>query len=418
MSFGKLYTQGDNTRSAAIKIVAKLNDLELEIVETEIGDKAPLDYLKYNKLGQIPTFVGSDGYVLTEAIAIAIYITSQNEKTKLLGKTKQDYASILKWLSFANSELVPKLGDWFYPLLGKAPYNKKNVDEASKATLARVKVLEDYLLVNTYLVGERLTLADIFVATMLLRGFQYFFDKKFRDEHPCLIRWYTTVTKQSIYAGNAPVPEFINEAIKYTPPKKDAGPKKEGSKKDAGPKKEDKAKKAAEEEEEDEKPAPKPKHPLELLPRSTFVLDDWKRKYSNSDTSDAMVWFWKEVNFEEYSLWRVDYKYNDELTLTFMSANLIGGFFARLEASRKFIFGCLSVYGENNASIIRGAFMIRGQESTPAFDVAPDWDSYEFTKLDPQKPEERAFVESMWSWDKPIEADGKEYPHADGKVFK
>jgi hypothetical protein len=27
---------------------------------------------------------------------------------------------------------------------------------------------------------------------------------------------------------------------------------------------------------------------------------------------------------EDYSLWRVDYKYNDELTLTFMSSNLIG----------------------------------------------------------------------------------------------
>jgi elongation factor 1-gamma len=27
---------------------------------------------------------------------------------------------------------------------------------------------------------------------------------------------------------------------------------------------------------------------------------------------------------EDYSLWRADYKYNDELTLTFMSSNLIG----------------------------------------------------------------------------------------------
>lgn len=27
---------------------------------------------------------------------------SQNEKTTLLGKTKQDYASILKWMSYFN----------------------------------------------------------------------------------------------------------------------------------------------------------------------------------------------------------------------------------------------------------------------------------------------------------------------------
>jgi elongation factor 1-gamma len=97
---------------------------------------------------------------------------------------------------------------------------------------------------------------------------------------------------------------------------------------------------------------------------------------------------------------------------------IIGGFFNRLEASRKYLFGSMSVYGQSNDSVIRGAFMARGQESGPAFDVAPDWESYEFTKLDPKKPEDRAFVESMWSWDAPIEVKDKSYPHADGKVFK
>ena len=37
--------------------------------------KGPLstEYFKLNKLGQVPSFVGADGYELTEAIAIAIY---------------------------------------------------------------------------------------------------------------------------------------------------------------------------------------------------------------------------------------------------------------------------------------------------------------------------------------------------------
>lgn len=63
--------------------------------------------------------------------------------------------------------------------------------------------------------------------------------------------------------------------------------------------------------------------------------------------------------------------------------------------------------------------MVRGEEALPAFDVAPDWESYEFTKLDPSKASDKAFVEDMWSWDKPIEGpNGKEYTWADGKVFK
>ena len=76
----------------------------------------------------------------------------------------------------------------------------------------------------------------------------------------------------------------------------------------------------------------------------------------------------------------------------------------------------MSVYGAENDSVIRGVFLARGQEAAPAFDVAPDWESYQFQKLDPVK--DRAFVEDMWAWDKPIDVNGKELPWADGKVFK
>ena len=61
---------------------------------------------------------------------------------------------------------------------------------------------------------------------------------------------------------------------------------------------------------------------------------------------------------------------------------------------------------------------MRGQDSMPAFDVAPDWESYTFTKLDLNKEEDRKFVEDQWSQDTPITVDGKSYEWADGKVFK
>lgn len=238
-----------------------------------------------------------------------------------MGKTKQDYASILRWMSFANSEILPPLGAWFRPILGRDPYNKKNVEDAQKAALKAVHVLEEHLLTHTYLVGERLTLADIFAAGIVARGFEYFFDKQWRSDNPNVTRWYETIYNLPSYTEVAGKLEFIAEALKNVPPKKEAAPKKEQAK--AAPKK------AApkEEEEEEAAPAPKPKHPLESLPRPTFVLDDWKRKYSNEETREvALPWFWENVNFEEYSLWQVDYKYNDELTLTFMTSNLIGEF--------------------------------------------------------------------------------------------
>ncbi|KAK1827050.1 hypothetical protein QBC39DRAFT_362774 [Podospora conica] len=416
MAFGKLYTYPLNPRSTAILAVAKANNLELEVEEVDTAN-ASAEYLKFNPLSKVPTFVGADSYVLFECIAIAVYITSQNEKTTLLGKTKQDYASILKWMSFFNSEVLPKMGAWYRPLLGKDTYNKKAVEDAQKAALKAVSVVEAHLANNTYLVGERITLADLFAVGIIARGFEFFFDTKWRSENPNVSRWYETVYNQPIYSAVAPsytlldTPKLTNVA----PKKAESAPKEKAPKKEA-PK--PKAKPAEDEEDEPAAPTEKAKHPCEALGKPTMALDEFKRQYSNLDTPEALKWFWDNCNFEEYSLWKCAYKYNDELTLTFMSNNLIGGFNTRLEASRKYVFGCASVYGTSNDSIIEGAFVIRGQDYKPVFDVAPDYESYEFTKLDPTNAEDRAYVEAQWSWDKPLVVGGKEYPHADGKVFK
>ncbi|KAF7591285.1 hypothetical protein BBP40_001794 [Aspergillus hancockii] len=410
MAFGKLYGLPDNPRTIAILVAAKANDVEVELVKTAADSTAEFnksaEYTKLSPLGKVPAFEGANGYALSEAIAIAVYVTSQNEKTTLLGKTKQDYASILRWLSYANSELLPRFGAWYRPLLGKDPYNKKNVDDAAKAALKTTAVLEKHLTANTYLVGERVTLADIYAAALLTRAFATVLDKKFRSESPAVTRWYQTIVNQPAFKAVVESPVLVDEVIKYTPPKKEEKPKKE-----AAP-----AAAPAAEKPEGEK---KPKHPLEVLGKPTLVLDDWKRTYSNEDTRPtALPWFWQNFNAEEYSLYKVDYKYDNELKLTFMANNLIGGFHARLEASRKYLFGAQSVFGTNYNCAIRGVFMVRGQDYKPAFDVAPDWESYNFEKLDPSKEEDRKLVDDMWAWDAPIFIDGKEYPWVDGHVFK
>ncbi|EPS41194.1 hypothetical protein H072_4898 [Dactylellina haptotyla CBS 200.50] len=410
MSFGTLYSNAENSRTVGILSIAKENGLDVKLEEVFTGDKFPAELTSKSPLKKIPFFEQGD-FLLTESLAIAIYITSQNEKTTLLGKSKQEYAQILRWMSFGTSEVLNSLASWFRPLVGLDPYNKRNVDTAQATALAQIAMIDSHLLTRTYLVGERISAADFYLAGIVSKGFKNVFDAPFRTKYPNFTRWWATIANHTSYAGKF---EFIEEAVKYTPPAK-------APKAAPAPKATQAAKpKAAEpDEEEEDKPAPKPKHPIEALGRAELVLDDWKRKYSNSDTRpEALPWFWEHYNAAEWSLWKVDYKYNEELTQVFMSSNLIGGFFARLEASRKYIFGSCSVYGESNNSIIQGAFFIRGQDHLAAFDVAPDWESYEFTKLDPTSEEDKEFIASMWAWDKPITVNGKEYPHADGKVFK
>ena len=95
-----------------------------------------------------------------------------------------------------------------------------------------------------------------------------------------------------------------------------------------------------------------------------------------------------------------------------MSSNQIGGFFNRLEASRKYLFGSVGVLGTTGDSIITGALILRGQEVKPVIDVAPDWESYAYVKLDLKGNEDdRKFFEAALAWD--LEIDGKKW--VDGK---
>jgi hypothetical protein len=52
-----------------------------------------------------------------------------------------------------------------------------------------------------------------------------------------------------------------------------------------------------------------------------------------------------------------DFKYDEELTQTYMPSNQIGVVFTRPEASSKYLFGFVSVLGTANNSIITGVFI-------------------------------------------------------------
>jgi elongation factor 1-gamma len=59
-------------------------------------------------------------------------------------------------------------------------------------------------------------------------------------------------------------------------------------------------------------------------------MDEFKREYSNKDTlKEALPYFWKNFEKDNYSIWYCNYKYNSELKKIFMTCNLIGGKFCQ-----------------------------------------------------------------------------------------
>ncbi|PIO66663.1 hypothetical protein TELCIR_11616, partial [Teladorsagia circumcincta] len=72
------------------------------------------------------------------------------------------------------------------------------VDTYKAELFAQLTHLDEILLSKTFLVGERLSLADISVALDLLPAFQHVFDAPIRKKYGNVTRWFQTVVHQPV----------------------------------------------------------------------------------------------------------------------------------------------------------------------------------------------------------------------------
>ncbi|XP_066574947.1 elongation factor 1-gamma isoform X2 [Amia ocellicauda] len=440
MAAGTLYTYPENWRAFKAQIAAQYSGAKLRVASSPPDfifgqtNHSPA-FLSNFPLGKVPAFQGDDGFCLFESNAIAHYLGSD----ALRGSSKQASAQVLQWMSFADSEIIPPASTWVFPTLGIMQYNKQATEQAKEEVKRVLGVLNEHLKTRTFLVGERVSLADITVTCSLLWLYKQVLEPSFRQAFPNTTRWFLTCVNQPQFRAVLgevrlceKMAQFDAKKFAEMQPKKEAAPKKEKGGKEGGKpekkekkeKKEEKKAAPAPEEELDECDAalasePKTKDPFAHLPKSSFVMDEFKRKYSNEDTlSVALPYFWEHLDREGYSIWYGEYRFPEELAMTFMSCNLITGMFQRLEKLRKNAFASVILFGSNNDSSISGIWVFRGQDL--AFTLSDDWqvdyESYSWRKLDVESEECCTMVKEYFAWEGEFKHVGK--PFNQGKIFK
>lgn len=112
----------------------------------------------------------------------------------------------------ATADFGPALAAWFRPLV-LGPYNKKAVEDAEANFRKVFQTLENLLLSRTFLASERITIADIAVASCIHRGVEtvraspcsaqtrsltgaQVLGDSFRSQFPNVFRFFATVTNQ------------------------------------------------------------------------------------------------------------------------------------------------------------------------------------------------------------------------------
>ena len=132
------------------------------------GDTRKPEYLKINPNGHIPS-LDDNGLMVWESMAINLYLAEKYGKAPFWPATVEGHAGAYQWSFFGMTELEPHLiailmNKLFLPAEQRSEAAVKN---ATTALAAPLKVLDDRLKSQEYLLGKDFTIADLNVASVL-----------------------------------------------------------------------------------------------------------------------------------------------------------------------------------------------------------------------------------------------------------
>lgn len=391
----KLLTYPGDFRAFKCLIAARYNGVAVETDPNfKVGETDKQDwFLKLSPLGKVPVLSTPQGPLL-ESNAIARHLARFRNDTELFGTSFFENAQVDSWIDWSQNELEIPVCMWIYPIFEFLPPNPKAVGKAKQDVKKALKVLDNHLASRSFLVGRKVTLADIVLVSTLVYPFKMVFDAKFRAQFPHVTRWFMTCVA---------MPQFTDVVNEVNLCKTEmALPKGKSSKKDKkGGKKEKKKQEKKKQEKKPKKKKPeRVRHPLDVLPKSNFSMDTWKKTYSNSkrDYYKSMEYFWANFDLEGFSIWKCDYKYQEENQTDWLCSNKIGGYIQRLDDVRKYAFGVLAVMETKEAKgcyDVMGYWIIRGDSIKYLLDCHEEGETFEWTKLAPTETE-KADIADIW----------------------
>ena len=177
-------------------IAAQYNQVYIHVPAFEMGKENKSEaYLKMNPNGKVPVLKTPEGAIF-ESTAIARYVARLRRDTGLMGNTLIEEAHVDQWIDWATCELLTAVSPWLYTIMGYLPPNPKVVEQAKEATKKPLEILNKHLAAHTFLVGERITLADIIMACQLLYPMKFLFAPEYRAPYASLMRWFNNCVNQ------------------------------------------------------------------------------------------------------------------------------------------------------------------------------------------------------------------------------
>jgi glutathione S-transferase len=160
-------------RSRAFRTLWLAGELGLpyEHVKVDFADGSTRrpEYLAVNPNGHVPA-IDDDGFRLWESMAINLYLAKKysSRPAGLYPQTLHDEARVWQWSFWGMTEVErPALTILLNRIGPEQRRDAAAADEAERALAAPLKVLDAAVTGTPYLLGERFTVADLNVASIL-----------------------------------------------------------------------------------------------------------------------------------------------------------------------------------------------------------------------------------------------------------
>ncbi len=162
-----------------------LEKVDLAQKKTESGK----DYLTINPKGQVPALLLEDGNLLTEGVAIVLYLADKMPHSNLIAPAGDlSRYQTIAWLAYITSELHKSFSPLFNP---KTPEEYKKI--LREKLEAQFKYLDETLKKDEYLQGNHFTVADAYLFTILRWAFVMKFEL---DKYKHLIAYFDRIAKR------------------------------------------------------------------------------------------------------------------------------------------------------------------------------------------------------------------------------
>ncbi len=173
----------------ALHIVLEWIDEPYEL--EKVNTKNP-NYLKINPLAQVPVMTDNGSDVMNQTDALLKYLVHKYPAAKLGDNSSlQDVYELDRWLAFLTGDLHPAFKPFFVPqryTVDDSEAAQQSVKKASYQLIDRLyQHLDKNLEGKTYIVGDRLTIADPYAFAMTRWGNKL---PKPLSDYPNLHRFY------------------------------------------------------------------------------------------------------------------------------------------------------------------------------------------------------------------------------------